>query len=194
MEFCFGIFLFFNGAWILFYESGSAIRAMMMCIHAYFNIWCEAKSGWSMFMKRRTAVKKIDKLPDAKASELDDLKDVCSICYQQMKTAKITTCRHYFHAVCLRKWLYLQVFIHLTSQTSFTLWISIIIHHYVYCVQDYCPICHSILYPQEETKNRQNQEAVVGWNQNSPLGLILFLFILFPSLLFVIVINLLASW
>lgn len=82
---------------------------MMMCIHAYFNIWCEAKSGWSMFMKRKTAVKKIDTLPDARTSDLENLRDVCSICYQQMRTAKITTCKHYFHAVCLRKWLYLQV-------------------------------------------------------------------------------------
>ncbi|XP_065226508.1 protein TRC8 homolog [Planococcus citri] len=127
VEFCFGIFLFFNGAWILLYESGSAIRAMMMCIHAYFNIWCEAKSGWSMFMKRRTAVKKIDTLPDARSTDLDSLHDVCSICYQKMRTAKITTCKHFFHAVCLRKWLYLQ---------------------------DYCPICHSILYNQEDSKSR----------------------------------------
>lgn len=137
VEFCFGIFLFFNGAWILIYESGSFIRAMMMCIHAYFNIWCEAKSGWSMFIKRRTAVKKIDTLPDAKKPDLENLSDVCSICYQQMRTAKITTCRHYFHAVCLRKWLYLQ---------------------------DYCPICHSILYNQEETRNQRNQRALTGSN------------------------------
>ncbi|XKL63337.1 hypothetical protein PGB90_005701 [Kerria lacca] len=135
VEFCFGIFLFFNGAWILLYESGSAIRAMMMCIHAYFNIWCEAKSGWSMFMKRKTAVKKIDTLPDARTSDLENLRDVCSICYQQMRTAKITTCKHYFHAVCLRKWLYLQ---------------------------DYCPICHSVLYNQEDTKNRRLQGALIG--------------------------------
>lgn len=62
-----------------------------------------------MFMKRRTAVKKIDTLPDAKSFDLENLSDVCSICYQQMRAAKITSCKHYFHAVCLRKWLYLQV-------------------------------------------------------------------------------------
>lgn len=35
-----------------------------------------------------------------------------------MFTAKITRCRHYFHGVCLRKWLY---------------------------VQDRCPLCHEIM-------------------------------------------------
>ena len=45
VEFCFAVFLFFNGGWILFFESGGTIRALMMLIHAYCNIWCEAKSG-----------------------------------------------------------------------------------------------------------------------------------------------------
>uniref|UniRef100_A0A1B6FRI9 RING-type domain-containing protein n=1 Tax=Cuerna arida TaxID=1464854 RepID=A0A1B6FRI9_9HEMI len=122
VEFCFGIFLFFNGAWILIFESGGAIRAGMMCIHAYFNIWSEARAGWSVFMKRRTAVNKIESLPEASAAQLDRLDDVCAICYQEMKTAKITRCNHYFHGVCLRKWLY---------------------------VQDRCPLCHDVLYKVE---------------------------------------------
>ena len=48
IEFFFGIFLFFNGAWILLFESGGTIRALMMCIHAYFNIWLQAKQGESL--------------------------------------------------------------------------------------------------------------------------------------------------
>ncbi|KAJ8965206.1 hypothetical protein NQ314_004274 [Rhamnusium bicolor] len=88
VEFCFGIFLFFNGAWILLFESGSAIRAVMMCIHAYFNIWCDAKAGWSVFMKRRTAVNKIESLPEAEKEQLRRLDDVCAICYQEMQSAK----------------------------------------------------------------------------------------------------------
>jgi len=35
-----------------------------------------------------------------------------------MTSAKITRCKHYFHGVCLRKWLY---------------------------VQDRCPLCHEII-------------------------------------------------
>ncbi|KAH0820093.1 hypothetical protein GEV33_002699 [Tenebrio molitor] len=132
VEFCFGIFLFFNGAWILLFESGSAIRAVMMCIHAYFNIWCDAKAGWSVFMKRRTAVNKIESLPEADEEQLRRLDDVCAICYQEMRSAKITRCKHFFHGVCLRKWLY---------------------------VQDRCPLCHEILHGMdcEERKQSGNQ-------------------------------------
>ncbi len=39
VEFAFAILLFFNGGWILIYESGGTIRAVMMLIHAYCNIW-----------------------------------------------------------------------------------------------------------------------------------------------------------
>lgn len=119
VEFCFGIFLFFNGLWILVFESGGAIRAVMMCIHAYFNIWCEARAGWVVFMKRRTAVHKIESLPEADEAQLELLDDVCAICYQEMRSAKITRCKHFFHGVCLRKWLY---------------------------VQDRCPLCHEVLH------------------------------------------------
>ncbi|XP_012260260.2 protein TRC8 homolog [Athalia rosae] len=130
VEFAFGLFLLFNGLWILIFESGGAIRAVMMCIHAYFNIWCEAKAGWSVFMKRRTAVNKINSLPEAKTEQLTNLDDVCAICYQEMNSAKITRCNHFFHGVCLRKWLY---------------------------VQDRCPLCHDILYrvdsPHDSTDN-----------------------------------------
>ncbi|XP_032685607.1 protein TRC8 homolog isoform X2 [Odontomachus brunneus] len=128
VEFAFGIILFFNGFWILVFESGGAIRAIMMCIHAYFNIWCEAKAGWSVFMKRRTAVNKINSLPEASIEQLRRLNDVCAICYQEMENAKITQCNHYFHGVCLRKWLY---------------------------VQDRCPLCHDILYTVENVQNRE---------------------------------------
>ncbi|KAL1137807.1 hypothetical protein AAG570_009503 [Ranatra chinensis] len=109
VEFCCGIVLFFNGTWILIFESGGAIRAGMMGVHVYFNIWCEARAGWSVFMKRRTAVNKIESLPEANRTQLAELDDVCAICYQEMKSAKITRCNHFFHGVCLRKWLYVQV-------------------------------------------------------------------------------------
>ena len=109
VEFCFAVFLFFNGGWILLFESGGTIRAIMMLIHAYFNIWCEAKNGWSTFSKRRTAVAKINSLQDATGDQLEKHNDVCSICYQDMSSAKVTRCRHIYHAICLRKWLYMQV-------------------------------------------------------------------------------------
>lgn len=60
-------------------------------------------------MKRRTAVNKIECLPEATPEQLIELDDVCAICYQEMQSAKITKCQHFFHGVCLRKWLYVQV-------------------------------------------------------------------------------------
>ncbi len=123
IEFLFGIFLFGNGAWIMVFESGGTIRAVMMCIHAYFNIWVQAKEGWKVFMKRRTAVNKINSLPEATQDELHSHNDVCAICYQELTTARITHCRHLFHGVCLRKWLY---------------------------VQDRCPLCHKYIYRTED--------------------------------------------
>lgn len=102
-----------------------------MVIHAYCNIWCEARQGWQTFMKRRTAVAKINGLPDATAEELQDHNDVCAICYQDMTSAKVTTCRHFFHGVCLRKWLY---------------------------VQDTCPLCHAALCQQQVHSKPRNPE------------------------------------
>lgn len=142
VEFCFGIFLFFNGLWILVFESGGAIRAVMMCIHAYFNIWCEARAGWVVFMKRRTAVNKIESLPEAEEEQLQRLDDVCAICYQEMRSAKITRCKHFFHGVCLRKWLY---------------------------VQDRCPLCHEILHSvdcdEQKRFSQREEEEDVNFNR-----------------------------
>ncbi|XP_052870324.1 protein TRC8 homolog [Anopheles cruzii] len=143
VEFCFGIFLFFNGAWILIFESetipiGGAIRALMMGIHAYFNIWCEARAGWGVFMKRRTAVHKISSLPEASVAQLRHFDDVCAICYQEMTSAKITRCNHYFHGVCLRKWLY---------------------------VQDRCPLCHEIIMNQDGSPDENSTDDRANENE-----------------------------
>ncbi|KAH8359653.1 hypothetical protein KR093_008181 [Drosophila rubida] len=148
VEFCFGILLFINGAWILIFESaqnatGGAIRAIMMCIHAYFNIWCEARAGWSVFMKRRSAVHKISALPEATPAQLQAFDDVCAICYQEMYSAKITRCRHFFHGVCLRKWLY---------------------------VQDRCPLCHEIMmYTDKPEDNSQEADAAAATQAEQPI-------------------------
>lgn len=139
VEFCFAVFLFFNGGWILVFESGGTIRAIMMLIHAYFNIWCEAKNGWSTFSKRRTAVSKINSLDDATGEDLEKHNDVCSICYQDMVSAKVTRCRHIYHAICLRKWLYMQ---------------------------DSCPMCHEKLYQSDATS--QTEQHLIDPPQEDP--------------------------
>ncbi|CAB1351080.1 unnamed protein product [Coregonus sp. 'balchen'] len=128
IEFVFGVIMFGNGAYTMMFEAGSKIRACMMCLHAYFNIYLQAKNGWKTFINRRTAVKKINSLPEMKGDQLRDIEDVCAICYQEFTTsARITPCQHYFHALCLRKWLY---------------------------IQDTCPMCHQKVYIDEEARDR----------------------------------------
>ncbi|XP_069024834.1 E3 ubiquitin-protein ligase RNF139 [Embiotoca jacksoni] len=128
IEFLFGVIMFGNGAYTMMFESGSKIRACMMCLHAYFNIYLQAKNGWKTFINRRTAVKKINSLPEVRGEQLADIEDVCAICYQEFATAaRITPCHHYFHALCLRKWLY---------------------------IQDTCPMCHQRVYVEEESRDR----------------------------------------
>uniref|UniRef100_A0A3Q1GK27 E3 ubiquitin-protein ligase RNF139 n=1 Tax=Acanthochromis polyacanthus TaxID=80966 RepID=A0A3Q1GK27_9TELE len=128
IEFLFGVIMFGNGAYTMMFESGSKIRACMMCLHAYFNIYLQAKNGWKTFINRRTAVKKINSLPEVRGDQLSDIEDVCAICYQEFaSSARITPCHHYFHALCLRKWLY---------------------------IQDTCPMCHQRVYVEEESRDR----------------------------------------
>lgn len=52
-----------------------------------------------------------------------------------MTSAKITRCRHYFHGVCLRKWLY---------------------------VQDRCPLCHEIIMHQEPNPTEKQQQPLLA--------------------------------
>lgn len=142
IEFLFGIFMFCNGGWIMVFESGGAIRAIMMCIHAYLNIFVQAKEGWKVFIKRRTAVNKINSLREATAEELEHLNDVCAICYQELRSARVTRCNHFYHSICLRKWLY---------------------------IQDNCPLCHEVLYrpPGDSATDEKSQENMDEANQNN---------------------------
>ncbi|MBN3321495.1 RN139 ligase, partial [Atractosteus spatula] len=143
IEFIFGVIMFGNGAYTMMFETGSKIRACMMCLHAYFNIYLQAKNGWKTFINRRTAVKKINSLPEVKGGQLREIEDVCAICYQEFATsARITPCHHYFHALCLRKWLY---------------------------IQDTCPMCHQKVYIEEDSRDNaafSNNNGYVAPNED----------------------------
>ena len=97
-------------------------------------------SGWKTFMKRRTAVAKINSLPIATEEELTKHDDVCAICYMEMTNAKVTRCRHFFHSVCLRKWLYMQ---------------------------DTCPLCHAVLYKEQSEKAKKAAAGAAGGAPNA---------------------------
>uniref|UniRef100_T1JXF2 RING-type domain-containing protein n=1 Tax=Tetranychus urticae TaxID=32264 RepID=T1JXF2_TETUR len=69
---------------------------------------------------------KINSLREATREQLESLDDIYPICFQdfsELITARITRYNHYFHELCLRKWLY---------------------------VQDVCPLCHKTLYGPNE--------------------------------------------
>ncbi|XP_072221199.1 RING finger protein 145 [Leuresthes tenuis] len=120
LEFVVALCVVAYGTWESLFGEWSWMGASVIIIHSYFNVWLRAQSGWRSFLLRQEAAKKINSLPRATAEKLQQLNDVCSICFQEMSSAVITYCGHFFHGNCLRKWLY---------------------------VQETCPMCHQTVRP-----------------------------------------------
>ena len=59
---------------------------------------------WLMFQKRRQFLNGLGNLEDASEEQLDDLQDVCSICFSEIHEGKLLQCSHIFHYICLRRW------------------------------------------------------------------------------------------
>lgn len=90
------------------FVSGGKMRAFIICIQVYSNT-CQARNKWEEFTKRSTVMKKIESLSQATNIQLSKFNDVCAICLENMRSARITKCNHYFHGECLRKWFYVNV-------------------------------------------------------------------------------------
>uniref|UniRef100_A0A4W6F2J8 RING finger protein 145 n=1 Tax=Lates calcarifer TaxID=8187 RepID=A0A4W6F2J8_LATCA len=131
---CYGVSETVFGEW-------SVMGSTIILVHSYYNVWLRAQLGWQSFLLRRDAVNKIKSLPTASNTQLEQYNDICAICYQDMNTAVITPCSHFFHAGCLKKWLY---------------------------VQETCPLCHSQLKSQSPAASVPNQDTPAA-NQN-PAG------------------------
>lgn len=108
--------------WATLMREWNLIGSIVILMHAYFNVYKRAQDGWNNFLLRCSAVKRLNSLEWATEEQLEQLNDVCCICYEELDSAKVTKCNHYFHSVCLRKWLY---------------------------VQDKCPMCHADILPQD---------------------------------------------
>ncbi|KAM6912816.1 RING finger protein 145 [Xenentodon cancila] len=108
LEFLVALCVVAYGTWESLFGEWSWMGASVIIIHSYFNVWLRAQSGWRSFLLRQEAAKKINSLPVATADQLQQHNDVCSICFQEMSSAVITYCGHFFHGNCLRKWLYVQ--------------------------------------------------------------------------------------
>uniref|UniRef100_A0AAX7U7G2 RING finger protein 145 n=1 Tax=Astatotilapia calliptera TaxID=8154 RepID=A0AAX7U7G2_ASTCA len=131
---CYGVSETVFGEW-------SVMGSTIILVHSYYNVWLRAQLGWQSFLLRRDAVNKIKSLPTASNTQLQQYNDICAICFQDMTSAVITPCSHFFHAGCLKKWLY---------------------------VQETCPLCHSQLKSQSPTNGGATQETPAA-NQN-PAG------------------------
>ncbi|XP_068607906.1 RING finger protein 145 [Brachionichthys hirsutus] len=138
LEFLVALCVVAYGTWESLFGEWSWMGASVIIIHSYFNVWLRAQSGWRSFLLRQEAAKKINSLPRATAQQLQQHNDVCAICFQEMTSAVITYCGHFFHANCLRKWLY---------------------------VQETCPMCHQTVRPTPSDQSHASGDAPVGPNQ-----------------------------
>ncbi|XP_039251576.2 E3 ubiquitin-protein ligase RNF139-like [Styela clava] len=131
IEFICGLVMFINGAYILFFESSNLLRAIMMSMHAYINIYRTFREGLKTLNNRRTVNNKIASMSLVQVEEIEEKdRDVCSICYQEFIAdngeVRKTHCNHMFHSQCIRKWIF---------------------------IQDSCPMCDRALFP---TDNKQD--------------------------------------
>lgn len=110
VEFLFGLFFFANGVYIFATLSGGVIRACMLVLHAYFNVWSEARNGLATLHRRRSAGRIIKRLADADTERFRGADgECCPICFVELdpskRRVKVTPCQHCYHDVCLRKWV-----------------------------------------------------------------------------------------
>jgi len=107
-EFILGVFLLFNGFYILFFESRGALRAFMLAIHAHLNIFKNLKRGYQIFRNRKSAWHNVNQLPLATEQQINEYNDICSICHNPLASgvACVTPCSHIFHQKCLQKAFY----------------------------------------------------------------------------------------
>lgn len=113
IEFVCGLAMFVNGAYILMFESSNWLRAIMMTMHAYVNIYRTFREGVKTLNNRRYVNNKISSLVLVNVDDIDEQdRDVCSICYQDLNKengeVRKTRCNHMFHFQCLRKWIFVQ--------------------------------------------------------------------------------------
>lgn len=138
LEFLVAVFVVCIGLKESIFGYWSWINFAILIIHCYFNVYKRLQTGWKTFLLRREAVTRVESLPQATTEQLKSLSDVCAICFFVMNQAKITNCNHFFHATCLRKWLY---------------------------VKDSCPMCHSKI--EEKGENTNNSFVILPENDNT---------------------------
>lgn len=82
LEFLLAVCVVLYGAWECVFGEWSWLGASVLIVHSYCSVWLRARAGWSNFLLRREAARKISSLPRATPQQLKDHNDVCAICYQ----------------------------------------------------------------------------------------------------------------
>lgn len=72
----------------------------------YVNVYLRFKDSYTSTIKELTSERAlISPYRFATSEELGTFEDVCAVCLNPMKLARITPCHHIFHGDCLRKWV-----------------------------------------------------------------------------------------
>ncbi|KFM73798.1 E3 ubiquitin-protein ligase RNF139-like [Stegodyphus dumicola] len=87
------VWFFTDGGWLLIFSSG------------YINVYlCLKEMGdhWNVLLMEKSV---LDKYRYATKEEVSERDDVCAVCLQSMRRARVTPCKHMFHGECLRRCL-----------------------------------------------------------------------------------------
>uniref|UniRef100_T1INZ9 RING-type domain-containing protein n=1 Tax=Strigamia maritima TaxID=126957 RepID=T1INZ9_STRMM len=80
------------------------LKFKLVCVAFYLNIWLMyralIKTEWAALKKER---KLLEKYRYATWNEVKARDDVCAVCLQSMRFARVTPCGHIFHGDCLRR-------------------------------------------------------------------------------------------
>lgn len=86
----------------------TVFQVVMVVLHLYVNVYLSLKEGYRSVQLRRMVNQKLNILPHASEERLAATSDVCPICLDELKSARVTPCNHLFHMFCLKKWLNVQ--------------------------------------------------------------------------------------
>ncbi|CAG9539203.1 unnamed protein product [Cercopithifilaria johnstoni] len=106
---CYGILTSLMGHWTL-------TSLAVLVFYLYFSVWRRLQAGIVSVQSRHAAYLSLSQLPHVSKATLQQRCDACAIClFDMVEDVRVTPCKHFFHSVCLRKWL---------------------------CVKQVCPLCY----------------------------------------------------
>ncbi|CAC5361056.1 RNF145 [Mytilus coruscus] len=71
---------------------------------ASLGIYHAIMAIWRVYIQRKQIFQFTARLENASENQIELNNDVCSICFQNMDSAKVTPCNHIFHETCIMKW------------------------------------------------------------------------------------------